>query len=102
MNKKINTSEVQPNGTAGEFQSDSKSELLKTNQKKELVTITGTLTSRIETRYPCTNQMYHYGFFKSPNLVDREWEFPVIFKDSQDKYYKPNLVKGSELKLVGF
>jgi hypothetical protein len=63
---------------------------------KELVTITGTLTSRIESR-----QDYYCAFLKSPNLVDSEFEFPVIFKN-QEGYYKPDLKKGTQIQLTGF
>ncbi|RHZ37315.1 hypothetical protein [endosymbiont GvMRE of Glomus versiforme] len=58
--------------------------------------ITGTLTSRIETRETRT-EPYYYGFFKFPNL---EQEIPIIFKD-QKGHYKPTISKGSEVKLTG-
>jgi hypothetical protein len=106
----IKTSEVRPNGTAGEFQSDSKLELLKTNQKKELVTITGTLTSRIEKREKA-QETYYYGFFKLENQTP---ETPVIFKIRVCQFHshclencrykkegKPNIAQGSEVELEG-
>jgi len=57
-------------------------------QPKNEPIITGILTSRIETR----PDYYHYGFFKIP---DQELDVPVIFKT------KPDLVKGSQVKLTG-
>jgi hypothetical protein len=62
-----------------------------------LTKIQGTLTSRIETKQDKASQeTYHYAFFKSPNLVDPEAEFPVIFKGE-----KPTIPKGSQLQLTG-
>jgi len=78
--------EEMPNGTAGEFQSDSKQELL-----NKTIIIKGILTSRIETRQK-ENQPYHYGFFKLENQVG---EFPVVFKT------KPTLTKGNQVQLKG-
>ena len=79
------TQEAMPNGTAGEFQSDSKQALL------NKTIIKGTLTSRIETRDK-DNQSYYYGFFKLENQVG---EYPVVFKE------KPEIPKGSEVELTG-
>jgi len=78
--------EEMPNGTAGEFQSDSKQELL-----NETIIIKGILASRLETRQK-NNQPYYYGFFKLENQVG---EFPVVFKT------KPNLTKGNQVELIG-
>ena len=78
--------EEMPNGTAGEFQSDSKQELL-----NKTIIIKGILTSRIETRQK-ENKPYHYGFFK---LENQAGEFPVVFKT------KPALTKGSQVQLTG-
>lgn len=50
-------------------------------------TLTGVLTSRIETR-----QDYYYGFFTFP---DQNQDIPVIFKT------KPILEKGSQVELTG-
>jgi len=75
-----------PNGTAGEFQSDSKQEL-----PNKTIKIRGVLTSRIETKDK-ENQPYYYGFFK---LENQEGEFPVVFKA------KPDLKKGSQVELTG-
>ncbi|RHZ37661.1 hypothetical protein [endosymbiont GvMRE of Glomus versiforme] len=55
--------------------------------------ITGTLTSRIETRETKTEPFY-YGFFKFPN---QEQETPVIWK----KQAKPDIKKGSQVQLKG-
>jgi hypothetical protein len=54
-------------------------------------TITGLLTSRIETRNK-NNQTYYYGFFQIPH---QSQEIPVIFKT------KPGLKKDSQVELVG-
>ena len=78
--------EEMPNGTAGEFQSDSKQALL-----NKTIIIKGILTSRLETRQK-NNQPYYYGFFKLENQVG---EFPVVFKT------KPNLTKGNQAELKG-
>jgi len=59
--------------------------------EKKMVKITGTLTSRIETKNK-ENQPYYYGFFK---LENQKGEFPVIFKT------KPNIPKGSQVQLTG-
>ena len=80
------TPEGMPNGTAGEFQSDSKQEL-----PNKTIKIRGVLTSRIETKDK-ENQPYYYGFFK---LENQEGEFPVVFKA------KPDLKKGSQVELTG-
>ena len=77
--------EGMPNGTAGEFQSDSKPEL----QNK--IKIQGILTSRIETRNK--GEPYYYGFFKIPDQVA---EIPVIFKKE-----KPTIPKGSQVEILG-
>jgi len=62
------------------------------NQEKELVKITGKLTSRIETKNK-NGVTYYYGFFIFP---DQNQEIPVIFKGA-----KPILEKGSEVLLEG-
>ena len=61
------------------------------SQEQKMVKITGTLTSRIETRDK-ENQPYYYGFFK---LESQAGEFPVVFKT------KPDLKKGSQVLLQG-
>jgi uncharacterized protein YjbK len=68
--------------------------------QNELVTITGILTSRIETKQDRTaRHNYHYGFFK---IEGYELEIPVVFKDQkEDEYYKPTLTKGSQVQLTG-
>jgi hypothetical protein len=60
--------------------------------QNELVTILGTLTSRIETK-----KDYYYGFFK---LANQELDTPVIFKDDGGNY-KPILSSGSQVQLTG-
>lgn len=70
------------------------------HETQRLKTITGTLTSRIESKKDkFTNETYHYGFFKLPN---QEQEIPVIFKNQADEYYKPTLKKGTQVELTGF
>ena len=54
-------------------------------------TITGILTSRIETKNK-KDEIYYYGFFK---VKDQEPEIPVIFKT------KPTIPKGSQVQLTG-
>jgi len=57
-------------------------------------TITGTLTSRIETRQDKAGfKAYYYGFFKFP---DQETEIPVVFKGE-----KPTIPKATQVQLKG-
>ena len=62
------------------------------SEKNNKTILTGTLTSRIETKHK-NQETYYYGFF---HLEGQEPEVPVIFKGG-----KPILEKGSQVKLTG-
>lgn len=89
--------EKQKDQFVGTGQTNNRSGITPPHEELEVITVN--LTSRIETRNK-NGEGYHYAFFKSPNLVDPELEFPVIFKD-QKGYYKPTITKGSIIQLTG-
>ena len=68
------------------------------NQEKELVKITGKLTSRIEKKEK-HNETYYYGFFKTEGY---EQEIPVIFKKVNLIFLRLKyLKKNSQAQLEG-
>jgi hypothetical protein len=67
--------------------------LVNQESKKELVTIKGTLTSRIETKNK-NGETYSYGFFQ---IEGQSQEIPVIFKGGG----KHGILIGSQVELTG-
>jgi hypothetical protein len=79
--------ELKLNQFVGTGQTNNRTGQVQPNQK-ELATITGILTSRIETK-----KDYYYGFFK---LANQNQEIPVIFKGG-----KPPLAQSTKVELAG-
>ena len=104
MNKQNKTQFV---GTAERLKNN-RTKIAQPNQNEQI--IKGILASKIETK-----KDYHYGFFKSGNLVDPAVEFPVIFKIKTCRLHeacqkcpwggetniKPNILVGSQIQLTG-
>lgn len=109
--------EVKPNGTAGEFQSDSKQNLHNTIKKSpvggskldQLIKIKGTTTSRIEVKTSTDTPAYCFlkedcatCFSEKARCYHPTTDTPIIFRIKENNQrVKPNLKKGSWIELTG-